>query len=538
MPTHEDQSCLLDLMSRMGSQGRAEGEDAAGLRRTFLPVPEHMRAFDPDVVLVVGPRGAGKTELFRTVIEQGLLPLLSARIPGVRLPPLGSTAWLSGYSSRGTDFPSEPQFREFLLQRPATDELFLDLWLAYLLRVLKDQIQDPSLGRIFAPQGGDLEGVLAAYRGNTKTALLALDALDGRLDREDRFVFVGYDELDTLARNDPDLTRVAVRGLVALWAGHSRRWKRVRGKIFLRSDRYERAATAGGADFAKLAANRAEIAWSDRHLLAMLVRRLANSGDDLRRYAEKSRIGLEDGGDLGLFPLIARADDARPLIERMVGPYMGAGHKKGEAFRWVLDHIRDGRRQALPRPLVRLFEAAAELQKASATWPRLPRLLEPRALRRPLATLSGAHVARLDSGRGSRTEEAFETLRGSLGSAAIDRHLDHGFGDSGDKGCSPSRNVRTRARRLSRRGRYLPRARRCRVDAPDLFQASPQAQRWGAAEMNDRTLHPVVSRLLQSRFLTIPRRRSAAMRERFFELLAGRTLGDVAEVIEGSTQAT
>lgn len=46
--------------------------------------------------------------------------------------------------------------------------------------------------------------------------------------------------------------------------------------------------------------------------------------------------------------------------------------------------------------------------------------------------------------------------------------------------------------------------------------------------------HPVISRPLQSRFLTIPQSPVCYwLCERFFELLAGRTLGDVAEVPEG-----
>lgn len=216
MATHDDQLRLIEAMSRMGSAGRAEGEDDARLASTFWPVPEHLRAFDPDVVLVVGPRGAGKTELFRAVIERGLLPTLSARIPGVRLPPVAQTQWLAGYPI-GSEFPSDRLLREFAHASRATDELLLDVWLAYLVRVLKAELHDASLNAVFAPQGGDVEQVLAAFRANAKAALLALDALDQRLLNEGRHIIVAYDELDTLARNDADLTRLAVRGLVALW---------------------------------------------------------------------------------------------------------------------------------------------------------------------------------------------------------------------------------------------------------------------------------------------------------------------------------
>lgn len=76
----------------------------------------------------------------------------------------------------------------------------------------------------------------------------------------------------------------------------------------------------------------------------------------------------------------------------MIGQYMGAGANKGMTYRWLLDHIRDGRGQAIPRPLVRLIEAAADLQRNSAGYPRRPALIEPGRLRRSLETVSAEHV--------------------------------------------------------------------------------------------------------------------------------------------------
>lgn len=482
MATQGDPRMILDLMSQMGSAGRAEGESAARFPRTFWPVAEHLRAFDPDVVLVVGPRGAGKTELFRAVIGQRLLGKVSTRVPAVRLPPLDDTEWLSGYSSQGTGFPSEPQLRAFLHGEPPSDDLFLDLWLAYLVRTLKNELPPGALDALQSPQGGNVAEVLNAYRQNVTRALLALDALDARLAEANRFVFVGYDELDTLARNDPHATRRIVRGLVALWAGHSRRWQRLRGKIFLRTDLYEEARTAGGADFAKLAANRVDMTWSDLNLLGMLVRRLANSGAALRDYCS-TKIQIEDAGELGVFPTIRKTDDARSLVERMVGVYMGAGIKKGLAFRWVLEHVRDGRGHALPRPLVRLFEAAADIQKQQNTHPRWPRLLEPQSLRRALDKVSEEHVgSALDEWPwlASLKDRLRELREVPWERREIDRHLDRRFGESWGDGDvrPPADSGRDLVDYLVEVGVFRARA-DGRIDAPDLFLAGLGLKRKG-----------------------------------------------------------
>ena len=65
----EERGRLLDDLAHMGSQGRAERESVDTFKKTFYPVPEHSRAFDPDVVLIIGERGSGKSELFRAVVN-------------------------------------------------------------------------------------------------------------------------------------------------------------------------------------------------------------------------------------------------------------------------------------------------------------------------------------------------------------------------------------------------------------------------------------------------------------------------------------
>jgi len=482
MAAHEQQIGLLDAISRMGSAGRAEGEDQERLPRTFWPVPEHFRAFDPDVVLVVGPRGSGKTELFRSVIKLGLLPKVAAYVPDVRLPDTRRTSWFAGYPAE-REFPDHLLLRQFAKDNRANEDVFLEAWLAYLLRVLRNEINDSSLKQIFEPVGGDIEAILNAFQASMRPAILALDRLDQRLESEDRYLFVAYDELDILARGDSQLVLAAVRGLVGLWATHTRRWRRIRGKIFLRTDLYDRAAGAGGADLAKLAANRAELYWSDRHLYAMLVRRLMNSDSRLGEYC-RIKMKVEEDPELGLFPVVKQAADARPLIERMVGTYMGANERKGLTFRWLLDHVRDGKGQALPRPLVRLFEAASDTQKNSATMPRWPRLIEPRALRRALDKLSEDHVkASLDEWPWlDGLKERMSTIREvPWERREIDRRIENTWDEPWVKGQTiqlPAGSARELVDYLVEVGIFRERS-DGRIDVPDLFLAGLALRRRG-----------------------------------------------------------
>jgi hypothetical protein len=388
--THERQKELLHALSQMGSSGRAEGEDQSRFPRTYFPVPEHLRAFDPDVVLVVGPRGAGKTELFRAGIELSLLPAIGRRLPRLRLPPLKGTRFVKAYPL-GRDFPDDIGLKQFAAQSKPGGDSFIELWFAYLVRTLGDAVGRDGLDRLLQPPGGDAAAVLEGFRACGQAPLLALDRLDEQLERDGGYLFIGYDELDTLGHGDWRTINAAVQGLVGFWSPRSRRWRRIRAKVFLRTDLYERAGVSAGADFAKLAANRGDITWSDANLYAMLVKRVANVSADLLDYCS-SKVGFEDDEILGHIPRVKTAAEARPLVERMIGPYMGANAGKGLTFKWLLDHIRDGRGHALPRALVRLVERAAEVQRASGELPRSPRLVEPRALRRALDRVSEEHV--------------------------------------------------------------------------------------------------------------------------------------------------
>jgi|GEM_PF-5013762 hypothetical protein len=70
--------------------------------------------------------------------------------------------------------------------------------------------------------------------------------------------------------------------------------------------------------------------WGERDLYAMLLKRIANADPQLASYLKAAKsVEWQEDPDLGLIPILSRWDDARPAIERMVGPYMGANQKRG-----------------------------------------------------------------------------------------------------------------------------------------------------------------------------------------------------------------
>jgi hypothetical protein len=396
----EEASRLLADLSRMGSYGRAEGEDTNRFPKTFHPIAEHARAFDPNVVLVIGPRGAGKSELFRAAVELNLLPAIQRCLPDIRLslPEGQHVQWLAGYPA-ASETPDSHGFAGFLNRHQDDRYATASLWFAYLVRVLQKELKSgdsKTLKSLLAPAGAEPDKVYEAFRGfSGNEPLLALDRLDKRLQQDGGYLFIGYDELDTLGAGDWQTMKPAISGLVAFWAEYTRRWQRIRAKIFLRTDLFQRYATEGGADLAKLAANRVELVWSDHNLYGMLLKRIANTSNDLYEYIKDSprnKIAFSSDGQLGYVPVVADREDIRPIIDRLIGSYMGRNAKKGFTYRWLVDHIRDGVGRALPRPLVRLVEVAAEIQNVSSREAGWPHLIVPTSLRKALDTVSGDQV--------------------------------------------------------------------------------------------------------------------------------------------------
>ena len=488
-----DRDELLQSLRDMGGAGQAESENPELFRQRFYPVSEHLRAFSPDVTLILGERGSGKSELFGAATRFDLLPASAKYSPGVRLPPLeqSQTSWLAAYPA-GSQFPGPDDLHHFLTETKANPRAAQQLWFAYLVRLLKqhlDQEAVTSLAPLFLPQGGDTKAVTDACSKAGQSTLLALDRLDEKLQAEDRWLFIGYDELDTLTADYWQTMGIAISGLVSFWASYSRRWKRLRAKIFMRTDLFRRNASSLSADLPKLAANRVEISWSDRNLYAMLIKRIANSSPALKSYCESSRIKFKPlDRVLGWIPEITSAEDAKSLVQRMISPYMGVNRNKGLTFNWLLDHIRDGQDKAYPRALVRLIEQAAvnEIDNPKATYIRI---LDPTSIRRAIDHVSQLQVTQAVSNEWPWLKGVKDRINGEIVPMTRQK-LESLLSENWDANWNPRPEIRPPADDVRTFVNYLVELGIMRMrgdgrfDAPDLYQSGLGLRRKGGVRRN------------------------------------------------------
>ncbi len=393
--TKNDALALLQQISEMGSYGRAESEPDQNFLRRYLPLPEHARALDPDVILVIGDRGAGKTELFRAIQFPAGLEAIQRLGTGGKLPVPAKSKWLVGYSSSGTAYPPELVFQQFSRGKQPADLQIV--WLGLLLRCLYHAglltTGVPAQG-VLTADPLDLKALFTGTQDDLGACFNALDKMDTNLAQTSEWVFVSYDELDRVSAGDWNELRTILRGLVQFWSSYARRWKRLRPKIFLRRDLFNRVALFG-PDVSKIAAQRVELVWTTRNLYALSAKRLVNHSPLLRQYFESVMPAGEEQGELGWYPTAAKEEDYRRFIERICGKYMGTGPTKGKSFTWIPNHLQDGNGRVLPRSMVRFFESAAEieLKNQKAEWPRL---LHHTSLREAVDIVSTSRVQEIE----------------------------------------------------------------------------------------------------------------------------------------------
>lgn len=377
---------LRQAIIDMAASGQGEGGADETILRRFLPLPSHARILEPDCLLIIGHRGAGKTELFRVLRDPGGPSAVASVSTRIDDQSLARIKWSVGYATDVTHFAHPLELQQFAAAH-SSDDLQM-IWMGYLAKSLA------AAGVVEAERFPEAifgstrpENQLAAVVSDLNGVISALDRLNETLTAEDSYVYVTYDELDRVSSSNWDALAKIVRGLVQLWSANARRWGRIRPKIFLRNDLYQKAAIVG-PDISKLSANRLRLSWSVKDLYALFFKRFVNQQPE--RVAEYLGTLQPPGrirGDLGWTPDAGSEEDFAPAVERICGEFMGAHRTKGKTFTWIPTHLQDAHGEVLPRSFLRLFEKAAEIENENLQA-RPPHLIHHSCLRGALDQVS------------------------------------------------------------------------------------------------------------------------------------------------------
>lgn len=227
---------LIQGIAPGGATAEHEKNDSA-FYLNFLPIANYKFVLEPDILLVLGGRGAGKTELFRLLArEEGRRILVDHT--GVRaLPDLKSTIWIPAFgraSQQGKEFPP-PEVVDKAMAKVGGDE-WRRFWIGMVLGVILNGKQQIGCQDWSSDLSGDtrvalgklpmLSQWLQLVSRDLEQVNFSLDRLDEQLKREDKWLFVTYDELDRLLPQHSALA-LPIRELLAFWLDRWRRWERI-----------------------------------------------------------------------------------------------------------------------------------------------------------------------------------------------------------------------------------------------------------------------------------------------------------------------
>ncbi|WP_293075754.1 tetratricopeptide repeat protein, partial [Okeania sp. SIO3B5] len=408
--TNFNKKKLLEIMANIApGRGVAEHEsnDENIFLKNFLPLPSHRMALEVDTLLILGERGAGKTEFFRLLANyagrQALVKNLNIR----GLPPLETTIWISGYGrtkTREKKFPAPDITENYMKYKDRID--WRIFWAGLIVGVIFQQEKELSnhswVEEIPEETRDSLTNKLSLIshwfpdaRQNFESINYALDKLDEELLASDRWLFITYDELERVVPSYLELAN-SIAELLAFWLDRWRRWERIRPKIFLRTDLF-RQEFLGFPDASKFRGYQVSLEWETSWLYQVFVKRLANSGSEMNDYLQIVP-GLISKKDeiLGILPAL---DEScfELLMEKIVGEWMGDNAQESYTYKWIPNHLQDAKRRIVPRSFLKLFSLAAERRLKKFEEKDLPenRLLEPSDLQVALMGTSKDRIKEL-----------------------------------------------------------------------------------------------------------------------------------------------
>lgn len=407
-----DRTALLAAIQGIDDgKGTAESLSQEELFRGLYPVPSQARTFNLDKILVVGGRGTGKTQMFRTLLSpEGREAVV--RATGVRLihdvrKMLMVEAFSAGQAAHA-DHPPHPA-ADTIDEIAAKGDIRVTrrLWLGICMgRLLITQdaaamLPERERGMVEALRGAATSPrrLLAWVDEDIERPYAILDELDRQATGKGLVCVFTFDALDRASDHWPVLEQI-VGGLLSLALDISRRYRAVRLKIFLRPD-LESDAAKSFPDASKLRGYREELVWDRADLYRLAFKRMAahpGRGDSMRRFIEDAAGArcFEAIEPLGWMPTQELDERRQSLVmNQLVGRFMGATPQKGRTYEWIPNHLADAHRRVSPRSFVVALKTAADWMAERSAAAVEARILTPTSLHEGVKVASDMRVEEL-----------------------------------------------------------------------------------------------------------------------------------------------
>jgi len=357
----------------------------------FYVPKTHARALQINIPVVLGDRGMGKSYWWAALQSREHRGLLARLAPGVRIKEETLVSAGFGKKPNADQYPSKDVL-DRLLRKSLKPRLIWKTIVTWQVGKLTAELglstgDSPALtGLRIAPIDVILpdlpfwEERVCWLENNPEVVDRLLQQFDAALQALDRDSIWVFDALDDAA-DDATTFYSLVEGLCQL-ALELRSFRRLRAKVFLRSDQFEDPRVGRFPDAAKLRASTASLRWLTTELYGLLWQLLCNfpeigsnyrqdlyttiyerklKGQGLSGFQQREILQLSQASEWEL-PSEAKyeAPIQERLFHRLTGPYMGENARKGFPYRWLPTHLSDAHGDISPRSFITALTTAVE----------------------------------------------------------------------------------------------------------------------------------------------------------------------------------
>ncbi|NBA98626.1 hypothetical protein [Pseudomonas sp. R5(2019)] len=383
--THDDFRAIRSAIAALPGDlsNDAVGAHVAKIEDVFAP-EKHAVALDPEIPIVVGSRGSGKS-FWSSILGQSA----TLKEAAIAYPKLGLADLLVhfGYTGVGGLGGISQEAIDQYVPDEATLKQAKDFWWATILSAAAQSAGEArSRPGTFIKAGLDWEEREDLLIGHQQ-----------RLEGEGKTLLIVYDALDTVARTWPRRRLLTEALLEVVWA--MRAFRSIRVKLFLRPDQIEDDGLRF-VELPKLRTGAVRLSWSWTDLYGLLYSRLASSTLSDAKKAFENLLQAQGLAKPDRKSILTRRwspvhneGDQKRLMTELAGQFRGTGSyafKKGGTYEWPLRHTSDAHAEVTPRSFLGLMNAAAKFGAVP-----LDKALMPDGIRHGLREASKTRVDQL-----------------------------------------------------------------------------------------------------------------------------------------------
>jgi hypothetical protein len=324
------------------------------IRYTFTPA-SHNRALHPDVMLVEGIRGAGKSFWWSVLQSPDHRRMVAHMLPKTGIDEKTKVSVGFGERPSPDEYPGKDTLVELILIHRFDAR---QIWRSVVLRQI---IKGPD--KQFAVPVSTWKETVEWVTGNPELVERIFFNSDRQLDQDGKYHLILFDALDRTADDWPIMLKI-IRGLLQVLL-EFRSYKRIRPKAFLRPDHLKDARVAEFPDSSKVLNQKVELRWPRNDLYGLLWQYFSNEPDNGKMFRDgcSQIIGVtwDKYSDIWMVPEKLRNDDLtqREVFHSITGPWMGRYRRRGLPYTWLPNHLGDVTGQVSPRSFLAAIRHAA-----------------------------------------------------------------------------------------------------------------------------------------------------------------------------------